>query len=82
MDLKTIYDVDIASDIKAFVKSTASGVKFADPALRDRIASANDGDLLRVGMTIGSPITIVSVDKVDADYFRAHLFSSGERLGN
>ena len=80
--MKTIYDVDIASDIKAFVKSSSSGVKFANPALRDRIAEADDADLLRVGMTIGSPITIISVDKVDADYFRAHLFSAGERLGD
>lgn len=82
MDLKTIYDVDTARDIKAFVKSSPSGVKFAESSLRDRISGADDSDLLRVGMTIGSPITIVSVDKVDADYFRAHLFSASERLGD
>ena len=77
-----IYDVDLASDFKARITNGSSDIRFANDSDRMRILSADDDDILRIGLTIGSPITIVSVDKVDADFFRANLFAGGEHRGD
>lgn len=78
----TIFNVDIASNIKAFVNSASGSVRFARPSDKAMITSADDDDILRVGFTIRSPVTITSVDKVDADFFRSHLFMSDEHRGD
>jgi hypothetical protein len=78
----TIYDVDLASDLKARFSGGTTDVRFANDSDRTKVMNADDDDILRIGLTINSPITIVSVDKVDADFFRAHLFAVGEHRGD
>jgi len=72
-----IYDVDLAWDIRAFLLSNIGDVRFKDNDIRNKILTANNDDLLRIGKIIDSPIKIVSVDKVDADFFRKNLFLEG-----
>lgn len=71
-----ITDVDLAKDVRAFMLSNLDGISFANPDLKKAITNADDDDLLSVGKIINSPIKIVSVDKVDADFFRRHLFKN------
>ncbi len=79
MDDKIIYDVDLANDVKAFVFLNLDDINFNNLDLRDVILKSKDDDLLRIGKTINSPITIVSVELVDADFFRKHLFTNGNQ---
>jgi hypothetical protein len=74
-----IFNVDLAVDFKAFIMSNLDDISFDDPSLKDTILNADDDDLLRVGKTINSPTNIVSVDAVNADFFRRHLFKNGDK---
>lgn len=72
-----IYDVDIASDVKSFILSNLDFIDFSSDDLKNKVLRANDNDLLRIGKTINSPIKIVSVDTVNAKFFKSHLFGNG-----
>ena len=74
-----IYDVDLASDMKSFILNNSDDVSFDSPTLKKNIIDSNDDDLLRVGKTIDSPIRIVSVDIVDATFFKKNLFKDGNQ---
>jgi hypothetical protein len=78
--LTVIYDVDTAADIKAYIST--GNPAYRSPGLKDDITGADDDDLLRIGFTIDSPLTIVSVDKVDSDFFKRNLLTPGEPSGN
>lgn len=74
-----IYDVDLAGDIKAFVLSNLDDISFTSPSFKKAILDADADDLLRVGKLINSPMNIVSVDKVDATFFKENLFKDGNQ---
>jgi hypothetical protein len=80
MNVTVIYDVDTAADIKSYIST--GNPAYRTPALKDDIIAADDDDLLRIGFTIDSPLTIVSVDKVDSDFFKRNLLTPGEPSGN
>lgn len=72
-----IYDVDLATDVKSFVVSNWNNILFDNSKLKDAIMKADNDDLLRVGKIINSPMKIVSVDIVDANFFKRYLFKDG-----
>lgn len=67
-----IYDVDSASDVKNFIM-TNKDVHFKDIDLKNKILTADPKSLLSVGVTINSPITIVSVDVVDSAFLAKNV---------
>jgi hypothetical protein len=73
-DTNIIYDVDLALDIKSFIINNLDVVEFSNPTLKDKILNSGDDILLRIGKTINSLTKIVSVDVVDANFFKENLF--------
>ena len=74
----TIYDVDVASDVKNFLANNMDDVSFHSPSLKKSILSTDDNTLLRIGKVINSPMVIVSVDIVDSNFLKNHLFENGD----
>ena len=74
MDKNIIYDVDTALDVKRFIVNNLDDIAFDNIDLKKNIINSADDDLLRIGKTISSPIRIMSVDLINADFFRRNLF--------
>ena len=74
MDKNIIYDVDTALDVKRFIVNNLDDIDFDNIDLKKNIINSADDDLLRIGKTISSPIRIMSVDLINADFFRRNLF--------
>ncbi|MEK6933833.1 MAG: hypothetical protein AABW75_03085 [Nanoarchaeota archaeon] len=72
--INVIYDVDIARDIKDFIVNNSDDVDFSSLDIKKKIFSVNDDDLVRIGKIIDSPTKIVSIDVVDAAFFRDNLY--------
>jgi hypothetical protein len=77
-----IYDVDLAIDVKSFVLNNLDNISWKKDSLKDDIINSNDDDLIRIGKTINSPLMVVSVDKVDATFFKKYLFKKLNEDGN
>lgn len=69
-----IYNVDVAGDIKDFIVSNSGDIDFGSLDIKKKIFAMDDGDLVRIGKIINSPTKIVSVDVVDATFFRDNLY--------
>ena len=64
---KTVFvDVDLAIDVKKFINSTTANIAFASMDLKGKILDAEDNGFLMVRKSIGSDLTILSVDIVYA----------------
>jgi len=73
-----IYDVDLGIDVKAFVLNNIDSVTFDDANIKKNILDSDDDTLLRVGKKIDS-MHVVSLDIVDADFFKNNLFKNGNQ---
>lgn len=69
-----IYDVDLAIVFKNFILSNSDDISFDSLDLKAKILNKNNGDLIRVGKLINSPTNIVSVDDIDAAFFKNNLY--------
>jgi hypothetical protein len=71
---KIFYDIDLAIDVKDFILHNDK-INFIGDT-RDRVVNAKDYDILRVGKSIDSPITIHSVDIITPK-FLSKVFKQG-----
>ena len=67
-----IFDVDLASAFKNLILSN-DNVVFSSTDLKDKIISTDDNALLMVKRSIGSNITILTVDDVNDALIKKYL---------
>jgi hypothetical protein len=72
--MTTIGYVGLARDIKDFVLRVT--VKYASDDLKTKLFTADDNDFLMLKNSIGSTITILSVDLVDDAFVRKAVLGS------
>jgi hypothetical protein len=64
-----IEHIDFAGDVVRSINANKEEVQYADRSMENLIRSAKPTELLRVKLTINSPIKIVGVEKLDAAWF-------------
>jgi hypothetical protein len=68
-----ITDVDFAGNFQKSIRDSDGRVQYADESIKEQIMSAKPSDMLKVVLTVNSPIKILKVEKLDANWFSTQI---------